>query len=157
LLASCFESNPAHRPVDAAALAEQLSGLSAQSAPALPPIPAANQPPPRPQPARSSPEPIPVPPVITAEKPVLQAGVVARPEVHERSPVAEEARRQGDAAPQPASAPPGLAEAKRLVKKPAIALLGAGIVGLVVSVGAILGSFYEAVNGPFLPYASGKS
>src|SRR5262249_14422129 len=41
--------------------------------------------------------------------------------------------------------------------KPAIALLGAGIVGLVVSLGAILASFYEAVNGPFLGYQSKES
>src|SRR5262249_15785290 len=81
-----------------AALAEQLSGLTAQSAPALPPIPAANQPPPRPQPARSSPEPLPVPPIIAAEKPVIQGAVVARPEVHESLPGADVAHRQGDAA-----------------------------------------------------------
>ena len=57
---------------------------------------------------------------------------------------------------EPASAPPGLGEAKRLVKKPAIALLGAGIVGLAVSLMAIVASFNEFVNGPFLPYDSSK-
>jgi len=98
LLASCFESNPAHRPVHAAVLAEQLSGFLGENAPAPPAIPAATQPPPVPQPAKSSSEPPWVLPCSAAEKQVLQDVVVAHPEDRGSFPDAAEARRQGDTA-----------------------------------------------------------
>jgi hypothetical protein len=53
---------------------------------------------------------------------------------------------------QPAGAPIGLPDARRLVKKPAIALLTAGALGLAVSLIAIAASIGDFLNGPYLPY-----
>jgi len=74
LLASCFESNPIHRPAHAAVLAEQLASAQAKSAPAPPVVRGADQPPPVPPVPKSRSEPIQVRPGSVAEKKVLQPG-----------------------------------------------------------------------------------
>jgi serine/threonine protein kinase len=76
-LASCFESNPAHRPANAAVLAEQLSQLRADEG--LVEVLAVNPPPPMPpnvkstpEPARALPVPPPAPPPRLPARPVVE-------------------------------------------------------------------------------------
>jgi serine/threonine protein kinase len=88
-----------------------------------------------------------------------EAGAVAGPpdSVSPKDSAGPVADKSG-ARSQPASAPTGIPDARRLVKKPAIALLVAGGLGLAVSLIAIAASIGEFLSGPYVPYPykSGK-